>query len=164
MARSKRGPEIHVDDSDVQVLFSALKNVQADLRKNTNAQLRAAAKDCATALRFDLYQAIPASPAPQTALVASSIKVKSDRTPVVTVGGTKRVGRAYKSRKGGTKRAVAGALLWGVEYGDKHGRFAARNTNGHWIKPTVKRFGESSKAIDIYKRAVVDILKNAGVI
>jgi hypothetical protein len=51
-----------------------------------------------------------------------------------------------------------------VEYGDKDGRFAERNTDGHWIKPTVKAFGESTKAIDTYKAAVVQILNDAGVL
>lgn len=162
MAR-KAAPTVYVDDTDVRVLFNALKNVQADLRKNTNAQLREAAKECANDLALLLKANTIGSPAPQTRLVASSIKVKSDRTPVVQVGGTKRVGRAYKSRKGGTRRAPAGQLLWGVEFGDKAGRFASRNSEGYWIRPTVKQFAQLG-AIGKYQRAVVNILKDAGVL
>jgi hypothetical protein len=163
MAKTKAGPVLYVDDSDVQTLFRALGKVNADLRKDTNAQLRIAAKECATDLAMLLKMNVIGSPAPQTKLVAASVKVKSDRTPVVTVGGSKKVGRAYKSRKGGTRRAPAGQLLWGVEYGDKHGRFAGRNPDGHWIKPTVRQFAETG-AIPKYKTAVIRILTDAGVL
>lgn len=163
MARANRGPTVYVDDSDVQTLFRALGKVNADLRKDTNAQLRIAAKECATELAMLLKINFAGAPAPQTKLVELSVRVKSDRTPVVTVGGKKKVGRAYKSRKGGTRRAAAGTLLWGVEYGDKHGRFASRNEDGYWIKPTVKQFSETG-AIPKYKKAVVAILTDAGVI
>jgi len=157
------GFEIDVDDSDVRVLFDALRNVDAELRKNTNAELRLAAKECAAELASMLKRNTVNSPAPQTRLVELSVKVKSDRVPVVTVGGTRKVGRAYQSRKGGKKRAVAGALLWGVEFGDKHGRFAPRNESGYWIRPTVAEFSKTG-AIDTYKRAVVRILNSAGVL
>ena len=166
MARGKPGiQELNVDDTDMRVLFDALKTVDVELRKSTNAQLRIAAKECAEELARRLKFAAYASPAPQTRLVAESIKTKTDRTPVVSVGGTKKVGRPYKSRKTKQKRAaVAGALLWSVEYGDYKGRFAARNENGWWIKPTTKLFGESATATDNYKRAVIRILQEANVI
>jgi hypothetical protein len=163
MARANRGPTVYVDDSDVQELFRALGKVNADLRKNTNAQLRLAAKECATDLAMLLKINFAGAPAPQTDLVELSVRVKSDRTPVVQVGGKKKVGRAYQSRKGGKVRASAGELLWGVEYGDKHGRFAPRNENGYWIKPTVRQFAETG-AIAKYKTAVIRILTDAGVI
>jgi len=163
--RDKRsgGFDLFVDDSDVASLIKCMSIADAELRKNTNADLRAAAKECAGQLRNQLVMEAHAVPAPQAPLVASAIRVKSDRFPVVQVGGPKKVGRAYKSRSGGKKRAAAGALLWGVEYGDKHGRFASRNNNGYWIKPTIIRFADN-KAIEIYKRAVIRIFQNAGVI
>ena len=159
-----RNYDISVDDSDVQALFTSLKSVNAQLRVETNKRLRAAAKECATVLKQELQQAAASAPAHQTLLVAKSVKVKSDRTPVVSVGGTKGVGRPYNSkRRGGKYRAPAGALLWGVEYGDNHGRFAPRNQQGYWLRPTTIAFGDN-KAIDIYKRQVVGILHDAGVI
>jgi hypothetical protein len=162
MARST-GPTVYVDDSDVQQLLRALGKVNADLRKDTNAQLRVAAKECANELAMLLKVNFAGAPAPQTKLVELSVRVKSDRTPVVQVGGKKKVGRAYKSRKGGTVRAPAGQLLWGVEYGDHKGRFAPRNADGYWIKPTVKKFAETG-AIANYKKAVYQILRDAGVL
>tara|TARA_R110000868_G_scaffold279524_2_gene539574 strand:+ start:3368 stop:3859 length:492 start_codon:yes stop_codon:yes gene_type:complete len=163
MAKKSRGVEINIDDRDVLTLFRALGSVNADLRKNTNARLREAAKECAGTLAMMLKANVVASPAPQTRLVAATARVKSDRTPVVIVGGTKKVGRAYKSRKGGKVRAPAGQLLWGVEYGDKDSRFASRNESGYWIKPTTKLFMQS-KAPGTYYKAVVEILKDSGVL
>lgn len=163
MARRATGPVVYVDDSDVQQLFRALGKVNADLRKDTNAQLRVAAKECASELAMLLKVNFVGAPAPQTKLVELSVRVKSDRTPVVQIGGKKKVGRAYNSRKGGKVRASAGQLLWGVEYGDAKGRFAARNPQGYWIKPTVKQFAETG-AIPKYKTAVIRILNDAGVL
>ena len=166
MARRKAGgSEIFVDDTDVRVLFDNLKKADAELRKASNVRLREAAKECAGDLAQRLRLTAYGAPAPQTQLVARSIKVKSDRFPVVAIGGSKKVGRAYKSRKGrGTVRASAAALLFGVENGDFHGRFAARSADGNWIKPTVKDFSTSSQAIGNYQKAVMSILEDAGVL
>ena len=167
MARTRKPQpsEIHVDDSNVLVLFDNLKKADAELRKASNVRLREAAKECAGDLAQRLRLTAYGAPAPQTQLVARSIKVKSDRFPVVAIGGKKKVGRAYKSRKGrGTVRAPAAALLFGVENGDFHGRFAPRSADGNWIKPTVKDFSTSSQAIGNYQKAVLQILDDAGVL
>lgn len=166
MARRKAGgSEIFVDDTDVRVLFDNLKKADAELRKASNVRLREAAKECAGDLAQRLRLTAYGAPAPQTQLVARSIKVKSDRFPVVAIGGSKKVGRAYKSRKGrGTVRASAAQLLFGVENGDFHGRFTARSADGNWIKPTVKDFSTSSQAIGNYQKAVIAILEDAGVL
>ena len=77
MARGKPGiQELNVDDTDMRVLFDALKTVDVELRKSTNAQLRIAAKECAEELARRLKIAAYASPAPQTRLVAESINDK----------------------------------------------------------------------------------------
>jgi len=147
------------------VLFDNLKKADSELRKASNARLREAAKECAHDLAQRLRMSAYGAPAPQALLVARSIKVKSDRFPVVAIGGSKKVGRAYKSRKGrGTVRASAAALLFGSENGDYHGRFADRNDAGYWIKPTVKDFSTSSEAIGNYQKAVLQILDDAGVL
>lgn len=167
MARTRKPApsEIHVDDSNVLLLFDNLKKADAELRKASNVRLREAAKECAGDLAQRLRLTAYGAPAPQTQLVARSIKVKSDRFPVVAIGGSKKVGRAYKSRKGrGTVRASAASLLFGVENGDFHGRFAERSADGNWIKPTVKDFSTSSQAIGNYQKAVMEILEDAGVL
>lgn len=93
--------------------------------------------------------------------VAESIKPARDRFVKVNIGGTKRVGRPYRStqktasgaRSNKQVKAMAGALMWGSEYGSKSGvdrrgrtytnRFAAkRSTTGYWIAPTVREYGE----------------------
>ena len=166
MARRKAGgSEIFVDDTDVRVLFENLQKADAELRKATNIRLRKAAGECATDFAQALRMSAFSAPAPQTMLVAKSIKVRSDRVPVVVVGGNKKVGRPYKSRRGkGTVRAPAGQLMWGAEHGDRFGRFAPRNPRGWWITPTVIDFSTSTKAIGNYQKAVMDILEDAGVL
>ena len=122
-------------------------------RKETNKQLRGAARECATHLAADLARAAQASGVPVAPRVAKSIKVKSDRLPVVAIGGPKKVGTG--------KRGSAAALFWGSEHGptsDPNHFGVAPNSVGYWVAPTVERF-RSSQAIPVFQRAVVDIFR-----
>lgn len=152
MPRVSGGVSLEVDG-----LLETLKAVRgiADAleRKETNQELRHAARLSAGGLAADLARAASASGVPVAPRVASSIKVKSDRIPVVAIGGPKKVGTG--------KRGAAGALIWGSEHGPKSdpNRFAVGpNSAGYWIAPTVARFG-SSAALDNYRRAVYEILR-----
>jgi hypothetical protein len=122
--------------------LAAFRGLEADLRKQANAELRAGARLCAEALVVDLQAAASASGVPVAARVASSAKVKSDRLPSVTIGGSKRVGR---------RGAPASELVWGSEHGGNN--FAAPAGGAYWIKPTVERFGRS-RAVAIYRVAI----------
>ena len=136
----------------------ALKNLIATLNsldKETQNRVRDAALPLSERLAGQLRQYADSAPAPQTKLVAESIQAKRDRLNRVDVGGTKKVGRPYggeDSKSGKSKvrlkRAPAGALLWGTEYGSTRGvdsmgrpytdRFKVRrNTKGYWINPAV---------------------------
>lgn len=130
----------------------ATSGLEADLRREANRELRQAAGACAGGLQARLVAAALGSGVPVAGRVASSIRIKSDRLPSVTIGGTKRVGR---------HGAPAARLVWGSEHGPAAGgrnRFGvARKTSGYWIAPTVARFKESS-AVAIYTRAVYSIL------
>lgn len=148
-------PSVEVDG-----LLETLKAVQAleaDLRKETNAELRQAAGVCATGLVSKLQRAAVTCGVPVAPLVARSIRVKSDRLPVVSIGGSRRVGR------GG---APAGVLLWGSEQGPKGdvNRFAVEtNLAGYWIAPTVAAFARD-EAVTAYKRAVYELLHKRGLV
>jgi hypothetical protein len=118
-------------------------------KKETNAQLRGAARECAARLVGDLRSAAASSGVPVAPRVARTAKVKGDRIPVVSIGDAK-----------------TGPLKWGSEQGPKSApnRFAVSpNLGGYWIAPTVKRFGEGP-APEVYKRAVVDIYKEHGLL
>jgi hypothetical protein len=146
------GEGVSIDTRDVLPLLKALNGVERELRLNANRRLRAAAGECARALIVDLRAAAAASATPQAVLVARAAAVSSDRVPAVKLGGSRRVGH---------RRTPAGALLWGSERGGP--RFGAPAGGNYWIDPTVKRF-QASRAVDIYRAAVVGVLADAGVL
>jgi hypothetical protein len=131
--------------------LSAFKGLEADLRRTANGELRKAARTCATELVVELRAAAAGGP-PVAARVARSIRVKNDRIPAVSIGG---------SRKVGTRGAPASALVWGSEHGPagpvNHFGVPARSS-GYWIAPTVTRFGQSA-ALVTFKRALFDIMR-----
>jgi hypothetical protein len=141
---------IQVDTPGLFDTLKAVQSLQADLRKQANAELRAAARECASQLAAELRVAAASSPTPQAQLVARTIKVKSDRIPVVSIGGTRKVGRYG---------APAGALVWGSERGGRN--FVAADGGSYWIGPTVERFA-SSRALQSYRRGVYEILHKWG--
>jgi len=127
-------------------------------RPTANRQLRQASGDCAGGLAGDLRAAALASGVPVAGRVAASIRVKSDRLPSVSVGGSTRVGR---------HGARAGALVWGSEHGPAAGagvnHFGVGRSRGYWIAPTVDRF-KGSTALRAYQRAVYQLLRKWGLI
>ena len=156
MARTTGGVSIEMDGL-VETL-GAFRALSGDLRSETNAELRAAAGVCAGGLVRQLVAAASSSGVPVAPRVARSIRVKSDRIPVISIGGATKVGTG--------KRGHAGALVWGSEQGPKSdpNRFAVSpNSAGYWIAPTVARFA-SDDAIEVYKRAVYDLLKKNGLV
>jgi len=138
-----------VEAEGLQETIAALTATQDKwARRETNGRLRKAATTAAQGLRADLRAAAAGGP-PVAHRVAQSIRVKNDRTPSVSIGG---------SRKVGARGAPASVLVWGSEHGGKN--FAAGPSSGYWIKPTVERFGQS-KALEVFKQAVVDIFQEA---
>jgi len=105
-------------------------------------------------LAGQLSRAAAQSGVPVAPRVARSIRVKSDRVPVVSIGGPRKVGA------GG---APPGALVWGSEQGPKSdpNRFGVAPSPGHWIAPTVAQF-QRAGALATYQRAVFDVLHEQG--
>lgn len=141
-------PTVRVDGL-VETL-AAFRGLEADLRREANAELRAAGREAALVFAALLRAAANRSGVPVAARVASSIAVKSDRLPTVRIGGPKRVGR---------RGAPASALVWGSEQGGP--TFAAPAGGAYWIAPTSRSF-ESSGALTIYKRAVFETMRRYG--
>jgi hypothetical protein len=140
---------INVEMAGMMETIGAVRNVAAELRPEVNSKLRAAAKECAAPLAAELVRAASASGVPVAPKVAASIKVKSDRIPVVAIGGGK-----------------VGPLVWGSEQGPKSdpNRFAvAPNSGGYWIAPTVARFADGP-ALGKFQRAVYEILHDVGLV
>lgn len=139
-----------VEAEGVTETLSALRGLEADLRKEANSEIRTAAKGLAGELVLALQVAASSAPTPVAARVASSAKVKSDRYPTVVIGGNKRVGR---------RGAIAAKLLWGSEQGGHN--FAAAAGGSYWIAPTVERFS-SSRAVPAFRRAIYEIVRRHG--
>lgn len=134
----------------VEETLDALRGIDRDLRKEANSEIRVAAKEAATQLVSALRVSAAGAATPVAARVAMSAKVKSDRFPTVSIGGSKRVGR---------RGAPAAALVHGSESGGSH--FAAPEGGAYWIAPTVDRF-RTSQAIPIFRRALFEIVRRHG--
>jgi hypothetical protein len=141
-----------IDTSDVLPLLAALKSVDKELRVNTNRRLRQAAGDASRGLVPLLRAAGASSPTPQAALVARTVRIRSDRIPAVQLGGSRGVGH---------RRTPAGRLVWGSEGGGRN--FAAASGGSYWIAPTVDRYARAG-ALEPYRAAVAAILHDAGVL
>jgi len=142
---NKRGIILEVDG--LTQTLAAFRGLTADMRPIANRELRGAGRECSTVLVGNLRTAAAGSGVPVAPNVARSARVKSDRLPSVTIGGTTKVGRYG---------AIAAKLMWGSEHGGHN--FAAGPSAGYWIAPTVARF-KDSQALVIYKKAVYQIMR-----
>lgn len=152
---------IAVDAASLRAALRALNRAG----KEPSAEMRAESKGIASWLVGKLMMAAESSSAPpQARLVAASGRAKSDRVVTVEIGGTKKVGRAYRDRK--TKRSVraaAGALLWGSEHGSrtKPARFVRPyRDRGYWIEPTIET--HAREAVERWNTALRRVLTRAG--
>jgi hypothetical protein len=147
------------------------------LPKESQQEIRDRALPLSQRFAGQLLQFAQASRTPVAVKVAESLAPKRDRLIRVDVGGTKKVGRKYggEKRKGGTVvkqgQAVAGALLWGSEYGshrgvDRRGRAytdrfkAPYNKGGYWINPAMDYY--LPIIAREYAQMVQDVVKKAG--
>lgn len=142
---------VNVEAEGVAETIRAMRGIEKDLQKEANAELRAGAKKAAGELVVRLVAAAGSSPTPQARLLAETVKVKSDRFPTVSIGGTKKVGRH------GTP---AGRLRWGSEHGGQN--FAAPAGGQYWIAPTVAAYAASG-AIAVFRRSLYELVKRYGV-
>lgn len=141
-----------IDTSDLLPLMAALKSVDKELRVNTNRRLREAAGAASSGLVPLLRAAGARAQTPQAAIVAQTVRVRSDRLPAVQLGGSRRVGR---------RKTPAGRLVWGSEGGGRN--FAAPSGGSYWIAPTVREYATRG-ALETYRAAVIQILSDARVL
>jgi hypothetical protein len=76
-------------------------------------------------------------------LVASTLRVRSDRVPAILAGGAKRVGH---------RKHPAGALLFGAEFGGRRTRktmqfLPHKGRTGYFIFPTLRARGRKDTRI-----------------
>lgn len=157
--------------------FRNLIRLLGSLPKESQIEIRDRALPLSQRFAGQLLMFAQASRTPVAEKVAESLVAKRDRLIRVDVGGTKKVGRKYggEKRKGGTivkqGQAVAGALLWGSEYGshrgvDRRGRAytdrfkAPYNKSGYWINPAMDYY--LPIIAREYAQMVQDVVKKAG--
>lgn len=175
--RRKTGSQsVILTSVDSRELLAALNKVDKQIQN----QLRDLSFTDSKRLAQQLSNAAGDIGVPNVAMnVAESITPRRDRTVKVSVGGTKRVGRPYRStkttksgkRSSAKIRAQAGAVMWGSEYGSDKGvdragraytnRFGEpRNTDGYWIGPTVRKYGR--EYAETWQNRVIRIIKGLG--
>ena len=159
------------------VEFRNLIRLLGSLPKESQEEIRQGALPLSQRFAGQLLMFAQASRTPVAKKVAESLVAKRDRLIRVDVGGTKKVGRKYggEKRKGGKVvkqgQAVAGALLWGSEYGSHRGvdrsgraysdRFKAPyNKSGYWINPAMDYY--LPIIAREYAQMVQDVVKKAG--
>lgn len=124
---AKRTFTINVNATGVRETLAAFNA----LPKEASAELRVAAQDLANLLAVKARAAATAEGS-QAALIAETVKPGRDRVPVVQAGGSKRVG---------SRRKPAYALLFGAEFGsNRYSQFprAHQGSKGIWFFPTIE--------------------------
>jgi hypothetical protein len=159
------------------VEFRNLIRLLGSLPAESQQEIRDRALPLSQRFAGQLLMFAQASRTPVAVKVAESLVAKRDRLIRVDVGGTKKVGRKYggEKRAGGKVvkqgQAVAGALLWGSEYGshrgiDRRGRAysdrfkAPYNKSGYWINPAMDYY--LPIIAREYAQMVQDVVKKAG--
>ena len=122
---------------DVIGLQAYVRPLRGKVFRDVNRELRVAAKRIANDIRPVIEEATAASHAPQAAALARTVRVHSDRVPVVVIGKVNpRFSEPFR-RKGESAKSVKlrrGALAHGVVFGPKGGKRAtARNENYYKI-------------------------------
>ena len=156
--------------------FRNLIRLLGSLPKESQEEIRQGALPLSQRFAGQLLMYAQSSRTPVAEKVAESLVAKRDRLIRVDVGGTKKVGRKYGGEKrGGGKvvkqgQAVAGALLWGSEYGshrgvDRRGRAysdrfkAPYKKAGYWINPAMDYY--LPIIAREYAQMVQDVVKKA---
>jgi hypothetical protein len=108
-------------DVEVTGLTGLVRELKGPLFKDLNRELRQFSKLIAADLVPHVEAAVRQSGAPQADAMARTVRVHSDRVPVVVVGKVNPRFRGSRFRGGNTKKR-RGALAHGVVYGPKGGR------------------------------------------
>jgi hypothetical protein len=143
---AKKGLVITMRQEGVRETLAAFRGVP----KEANKALRSAAGEIAKKFAVKATAAGTAEGS-QAALVAKTVRPGYDRVPVVTAGGTRRLGRRKKP---------AWAMLFGSEFGsNRFTQFPRTHTgrDGIWFFPTIER--EASMIIKEWRSAADDVLR-----
>ena len=113
------------DVLEVRGLQSLIRELKGPAFRDVNRALRAESKAIALEMLPEIVAAVKASNAPQAEAVSKTVRVHSDRVPVVVVGKTNPWGgRKWRRAGQGAKASKLrrGSIAHGVVYGPKGGR------------------------------------------
>ena len=157
-------------------LDAYVRPLKGKVFKDVNRELRVASKRIATEIRPTVEDATRASRAPQAAAMSRTVRVHSDRVPVVAIGKVNpRFAKPFR-RSGQTAKQSKmrrGALAHGVVYGPKGGRRStsaaenyyriSRDDSGGPVGRAVRGSGATLDAARAaYKREYLAILRRYG--
>ena len=137
----------------IDTVLASLKGLQGDLRKDANAELRAAARQIAG----DLLPLLGGSGAPQEAALLASLGPRSDRLVTVAVVRKPRLSGLRKTRAADAK----GAVFWPVELGSSAPQFHGPPAGGMVAR---HRDALARDAIPRYTEAVAQLLRKWGLL
>jgi hypothetical protein len=156
-------------------LQAYLKPLKGKVFKDVNRELRVASKRIAQDILPTIVDATKQSPAPQSSAMAGTVRVHSDRVPVVVIG---KVNPRFASgfRRPGQSAARSklrrGALAHGVVFGPKGGKrstpaaenyYKIRRDEGGRAVGRAMRSGPAIKAAQVaYRREYYAILRRYG--
>ena len=139
-----------------------VKQLKGPMFRDINRELRAVAKLIAKDMVPEVQDAVRRSNAPQAAAMAATVRVHSDRVPVVAVGKVNPKFSTRFSRPGQNSKLRRGSLAHGVVYGPLGGkRSTPVHENYYRIgrDPSGGALGQSMRTGPIYDKACEAYLK-----
>ena len=161
---------------EVTGLRELVRELRGPAFRDVNRELRAHSRTIATDLAPLISSAVARSNAPQAAAMAATVRVHSDRVPVVVVGKTNprfASGFGHKGESAGSRKLRRGSLAHGVVYGPLGGRSStaaaenyyriARDPGGGPLGQALRESGPIFKqAADLYCRIYLAVLRAHG--
>jgi hypothetical protein len=122
------------------------------LPKEASQALRKRSGELAETLAGRARAAALSDAAPQSPLLAKTVRARRDRVPSIVAGGARRVGR---------RKVPAWKVLFGSEFGSNtYKQFGRRHSGrvGHWFFPVAER--NADDVIAAWRRAADDIARS----
>ena len=153
----------------VDACLARFGELDKDLRRQANRDMRSVAKQIATDMLPLVRGIVAAGPAPQSARVATTARVKSDRVPVVTVGSVNPPLSGFRRSRG--DRLAKGSVAYGVEFGTAGGHRAAGGADYYRMGRVAggaalgrQRQVMQTSFTESYRHALADVMRQYGVI
>jgi len=122
---------------EVTGLTGLVRALKGPLFKDLNRELRQFSRLIAADLVPHVEAAVRESPAPQAEAMSATVRVHSDRVPVIVVGKVNPRFRGGKfTRKGSNSKLRRGSLAHGVVYGPKGGKRDTRPDENYYAPLT----------------------------